>query len=112
MSSSIKVSVQRLRFLKYSRHALITVTMGVATIIIPSTIPNNVIVFACVETVISGGVTAAGGVGEDPDEDARGDDSEDDARDEAGSEYGLDVGDEPPTVMFLTVSPLTVKLYS
>jgi hypothetical protein len=86
--------------------------MGVATIIIPSTIPSNVRVSACAETTISGGVTVAGGVDEDPDEDSRDDDSGDDARDDAASEYGLDVGDEPPTVMFLTVSRLTVKLYS
>ena len=52
------------------------------------------------------GITEGGDVDE-----VSGDDS-DDARDDADSEFELDFGDEPPTVMFLTVSPLTVKLYS
>ena len=41
-----------------------------------------------------------------------GDDVEDDTGDDAGSGGGLDAGGEPPTVMFLKVSSLTVKLYS
>lgn len=59
----------------------------------------------------------AGGVDEDSgDDESSGDDAEDDTRDDLiddeDSELGLDVGDEPPTVIFLIVSPLTVKLYS
>jgi len=56
-----------------------------------------------------------GGVDEDSgngSEDGSGDDAEGDARDDEGSEFRLDVGDEPPTVIFLIVSPVTVKLYS
>ena len=51
-------------------------------------------------------------------EDGSGDDtgsrdgSDDGSGDDTGSESALDVGDELPTVMFLTVSAFTVKLYS
>ena len=55
----------------------------------------------------------AGSVDEGSGDDER-DDSEDDesSGDDADSELGLDVGDEPPTVIFLTISLLTIKLYS
>ena len=53
----------------------------------------------------------AGGADESSGDEA-GDEREDDIGNAAGSGCGFDVGDEPPTVMFLTVSQLTVKLYS
>ena len=37
---------------------------------------------------------------------------EDGSGEDTGSDSGLDVCDELPTVMFLTVSAFTVKLYS
>jgi len=53
----------------------------------------------------------AGGADESSGDEA-GDEREDDAGYAAGVGCGFDVGDEPPTVMFLIVSPVTVKLYS
>ena len=59
----------------------------------------------------SGGVGGGGedGSGEDA---GSGDGSGDGSGEDTGSESALDVGDELPTVMFLTVSAFTVKLYS
>ena len=89
--------------------------MGVATTTIPSIISSNVIVSAFAEIVILVGVILGAGVGMDVDvssvaglEEVLGNDS----GENADSEFWLDVGDKPPTVMFLTISLLTVKLYS
>ncbi|MBM4400879.1 MAG: hypothetical protein FJ045_02890 [Crenarchaeota archaeon] len=61
---------------------------------------------------MTGGVDENSGDDTEDDTDGSGDDAGDDVRDNASAEFGLDVGGEPPTVMFLIVSPLTVKLYS
>ena len=103
------------RFLKNSRNALTTATNGVATIPTPSTISSKVKLSRSVGMVIWAGIIWGAGVGRgaggEVDElsvEGSGEGSEDTAR----SVFGLDVGDELPTVMFLTVSALTVKLYS
>ena len=111
----VAVATQCFRFLMNIRNALTTATNGVATIPAPSTISSSVMLSESVGMVIWAGIIWGAGVGRgaggEVDElsvEGSGEGSEDTAR----SVFGLDVGDELPTVMFLTVSALTVKLYS
>ena len=87
--------------------------IGVATTTIPSINPNNVIFAAFLEMVGWSGIAVSRGW-EDGSGEAlgSGDDVGDGPGEDTGSEIELDVCDEFPTVMFLTVLLLTVKLYS
>lgn len=87
--------------------------IGVATTTIPSINPSKVRFAAFLEMVGWSGIEASRDC-EDSSEGilGSGDEVGDGSGEDACSEIELDVCDNFPTVMFLTVSLLTVKLYS
>ena len=87
--------------------------IGVATTTIPSINPSSVRFAAFLEMVGWSGIAVSRDWEDDSGEALRsGDDVGDCSGEDADSEIELDVCDEFPTVMFLTVLLLTVKLYS
>ena len=86
--------------------------IGVATTAIPSIIPMSVVLAVFVDIVVCSGGRVAGGGVDSGKVVGSGEGSGVGSGEAAGSEFRFDVEGETPTVMFLTVSPLTVKLYS
>ena len=86
--------------------------MGVATITTPSIIPISVMLDAFVDVVGWSGGTVAGGEVGSGEAMGSGDGVGAVSGETIASEFGSDVDSKFPTVMFLTVSLLTVKLYS